>query len=218
MLRKKFLKSAAIKWTQSETDYSQLMAKWKTNYCILNLHGPSRLLRSPNSTLLVQKPDIFNEDTVCVYCVVVCVLVSTRVRIWTFFVLVSACVSGGQHSSKLEKCECACVHLFVCPWVLEDTKIEAAQWVQAHAYAWTHSPPARSWLTQTRQRLNLSWHPPPQLCNTVQQCAGWGWLGEVCLLYVCLPSMEFMKELRDQTAADGVCLADVLALLYPVGQ
>ncbi|KAM7368110.1 hypothetical protein PAMP_014360 [Pampus punctatissimus] len=28
--------------------------------------------------------------------------------------------------------------------------------------------------------------------------------------------MEFMKELRDQTAADGVCLATVLALLYPV--
>ncbi len=45
-----------------------------------------------------------------------------------------------------------------------------------------------------------------------------GWLGEVCLLHVCLPSMEFMEELRDQTAADGVCLEAMLALLYPVGQ
>lgn len=72
--------------------------------------------------------------------------------------------------------------------------------------------------THTCQRLNLSWHTPPQLRNAVQQRAARGRLGEVCPLYVCLPSMEFMKELRDQTAADGVCLAAMLALLYPVGQ
>lgn len=30
--------------------------------------------------------------------------------------------------------------------------------------------------------------------------------------------MEFMKGLRDQTAADGVCLAAMLAFFYPVGQ
>lgn len=30
--------------------------------------------------------------------------------------------------------------------------------------------------------------------------------------------MEFMKELRDQTAAEGVCLAAMLAFFYPVGQ
>lgn len=112
-----------------------------------------------------------------------------------------------------------CVSIsFACSYVRKETKIEAAHWVQAHAYAWTHSPPVRSWLTHTCQRLNLSWHTPPQLCNAVQQHAVWGRLGEVCLLYICLPSMEFMKELRDQTAADGVCLAAMLALLYPVGQ
>ena len=38
------------------------------------------------------------------------------------------------------------------------------------------------------------------------------------MLYVCPPSIEFMKELRDRAVADGVCFADVLALLYPVGQ
>lgn len=60
--------------------------------------------------------------------------------------------------------------------------------------------------------IRLSW---AMLCSSM-------WcepdLGEVCPLYVCLPSMEFMKELRDQTAADGVCLSAMLALLYPVGQ
>lgn len=43
-----------------------------------------------------------------------------------------------------------------------------------------------------------------------------GSLGEMCLLDVCFSSMEFMKELRDQTAADSVCFVDVLAFLYPV--
>lgn len=111
-----------------------------------------------------------------------------------------------------------CLFLCVCVCEREETKIEAAHWVKAHAYAWTHSPPVRSWLTHTCQRFNSPWHTPLQPCNAVQQRAVWGWPEEVCLLHVCLLSMEFMKELRDQTAADGVCLAIVLALLYPVGQ
>lgn len=57
---------------------------------------------------------------------------------------------------------------------------------------------------------------PPQQCGSVQQCAARGQHGEVCLLYVCFPLMEFIKELRVQTAADGVCLATVLALPYSV--
>lgn len=52
------------------------------------------------------------------------------------------------------------------------------------------------------------------LCSSVRCEADLG----KCVLSVCLPSMEFMKELRDQTAADGVCLAAVQALHYPVGQ
>lgn len=122
-----------------------------------------------------------------------------------------------QRSSRFEMCECVCP--FLCVLMRErGSKNRGCPWVQLHAYAWTHSPPVRSWLTHTCQRLNLSWHMPPQLCNAVQQCAVWGQLGIVCLLYVCLPLMEFMKELRDQTAADGVCLVAVQALLYPVGQ
>lgn len=39
-----------------------------------------------------------------------------------------------------------------------------------------------------------------------------------CVCIVCLPSMEFMRELRDQTAAEGVCLVAMLVSLYPVGQ
>lgn len=95
-----------------------------------------------------------------------------------------------------------CVHFFVCSHMLE-TKIEAAHWAQVHAYAWTHTPPARSWLTQTCQRLNSTWHTFPQLHNTVWRRAGR--LGEV-FLPLCLPTLDGVHEEALTESCSWCCL------------
>lgn len=109
-----------------------------------------------------------------------------------------------------------CVSVFVSSCVREEIKIEAAHWVQAHSYAWIHS--TGEVLTHTHVR-GLTCHGI-RLLSCAMLCSGM-WceadLGKrVC--DVCPPWMEFMQELRDQTAAEGVCLVAMLVSLYPVGQ
>lgn len=165
-------------------------------------------LQSPYSTLLVHKPENFNEVAVCL-----CVFVSTWAGAWSWIIFWQQ-----WRPSRCEMCECVRPFLCVLTRVRGNENRGCPLGSSTCLCMNTLSTGEVLTHTHTRQRLNLSWHTPPQLCNAVQQHVVWGRLGEVCLLYVCLPSMEFMKELRDQTAADGVCLVAMLASVYPVGQ
>lgn len=68
--------------------------------------------------------------------------------------------------------------------VWEQTKIDASYWVQAHAYAWTHFFTSEVLTHKHVRGLTCLGIGPPQLCDSVQQHAGWAHLGKcVCLVF-----------------------------------
>lgn len=107
-------------------------------------------------------------------------------------------------------CVNVCVHFFVSSCVREETKIEAALCMNTLSTGEVLTHTHVKGLTCRGIRL----------LSCAMLCSGM-WceadLGK-CVCIVCLPSMEFMRELRDQTAAEGVCLVAMLVSLYPVGQ
>lgn len=71
--------------------------------------------------------------------------------------------------------------------VWEETKIDASYWVQAHTYAWTHSSPVRSWLTNMSKGLTclgIGLLSCATLCSSMQGGLTWWNVSAWCLLFL----------------------------------